>query len=157
MPLPVCSRGVMPDLLIVVVKGPAAGRSIPLGVGHYRVLGRSIDLMGGTAVVSQGERRRLEREDQRLMSEHLQRRATPGKVGARSEIASFIRDSDLDLNDEAVSQTHTMIFCDEAGASLVDVASTNGTWVNGNRVKESELVSGDLVRVGETRIEIKVG
>jgi hypothetical protein len=148
----------MPELMIVVVKGPAAGRSFPLQVGHYRVIGRSIELMGGTAVVSQGERRRLEREDQRLMGEHLRRRAAPGgKAGARSEVASFVRDSDLDLNDEAVSQTHAMVFLDEAGASLVDVASTNGTYVNGNRVSDSELVVGDLIRVGETRIEIKVG
>ncbi|HEY4220652.1 MAG TPA: FHA domain-containing protein, partial [Myxococcota bacterium] len=67
----------------------------------------------------------------------------------------FERAPDVDLSDEAVSQTHAMVFCDEAGASLVDVASTNGTFVNGDKVNESALVVGDLVRVGESRMEIR--
>lgn len=139
-----------------VVRGPDAGRRFPIPVGHYRVIGRAHGVTGGTAVVSQGERRRLDVEDQRRMSEYLKERgALAGKVGARDQVDNFQRDDDMDLADDAVSQTHSMIFVDEAGVSLVDVASTNGTYVNGRRVSEAELVSGDLLRVGESRIEIR--
>ena len=142
-------------MTLEVVKGPDAGRRFPIAVGHYRVIGRAFGMLGGTAVVSTGERRRLDVEDQRIAADHLEGRAAPGKVGARSAVASFTRDDDIDLADDAVSQTHAMIFVDEAGISLVDVASTNGAYVNGKRVGEAELVLGDLLRVGETRMEVK--
>jgi hypothetical protein len=142
-------------IVLVVVNGPDSGREVPVPVGCYRVLGRADGLDGGTAVVPYGEQRRLEREDHKRMADHLRARAGPGLLGARSEVAAFERAADLDLSDEAVSQTHAMVFCDEAGASLVDVASTNGTWVNGDKVKESVLVDGDLLRVGETRVQVK--
>jgi hypothetical protein len=148
----------MAGVVLDVVRGPDAGRKFPIGVGHYRVLGRAYGVMGGTAVVSQGERRRLDVEDQRKVAEHLKERgALHGKVGARASVDNFEREDDLDLADDAVSQTHAMVFVDEAGVSLVDVASTNGTYVNGRRVTEAELVAGDLLRVGETRIEIREG
>jgi hypothetical protein len=145
----------MSGIVLDVIRGPDAGRKFPIEVGHYRVLGRAYGVMGGTAVVTQGERRRLDVEDQRVITEHLQNRAAPGKVGARAEAENFERDDDLDMADDAVSQTHAMIFVDEAGVSLVDVASTNGTYVNGRRVSEAELVAGDLIRIGETRIEVR--
>lgn len=142
-------------IVLLVVKGPDTGRETPIAVGSYRVVGRADGLGGGTAVVPWGEQRRLEREDHKRMADHLRARATPGLLGARSEVAAFERGPDLELDDEAVSQTHAMIFCDEAGASLVDVASTNGTWVNGDKVTESVVVDGDLVRLGESRIQIR--
>lgn len=139
-----------------VVRGPDAGRKFPIAVGHYRVIGRAYGVLGGTAIVSQGERRRLDVEDQRRMSKHLEERGSvAGKAGARGKVDNFQREDDLDLADDAVSQTHAMVFVDEAGVSLVDVTSTNGTYVNGRRVTEAELIGGDLLRVGETRIEIR--
>lgn len=142
-------------VVLEIVRGPDAGRRFTLEVGHYRVIGRAYGVMGGTAMISQGERRRLDAEDQRVVTDHLRRRASPGKPGARAEVASFHRDDDIDLADDAVSQTHAMVFADEAGVSLVDVASTNGCSVNGTKASEAELVDGDLVRVGETRVEVK--
>lgn len=146
-----------PGIVLVVAKGPDSGRSFDVPVGYYRVVGRNDELLGGTAVQPRGEQRRLEREDQKTAAEHLRRRAAPGLPGARSEVAAFAREADVDLSDEAVSQTHAMIFCDEAGASIVDIASTNGSYVNGDKVTESALVDGDLIRVGESRLEVRVG
>ncbi len=155
-----CSTA-MATLSLVVVMGPDSGRSCAVAVGQSRVLGRAIGMGGGTAVVPTGERRRLQVEDQRLLGEHLRNRASPdgapGRAGARGEEGSFAREPDFDLNDDAVSQTHCMVFVDEAGAYLVDVGSTNGTFVNGVKVMEVELGVGDLLRVGETRFEIRPG
>lgn len=146
----------MKGIVLVVVQGPDAGRRFVIEVGQYRVLGRQEGVLGGTAIVPHGEQRRLEREDQRLVGEHLRKRAAPGLLGARNEVAAFERAEDVELNDEAVSQTHSMVFVDEAGASVVDVASTNGTWVNSDKVSESAIVPDDLLRVGETRFEVHV-
>ncbi|MCP4501383.1 MAG: FHA domain-containing protein [Deltaproteobacteria bacterium] len=104
-------------------------------------------------MISQGEGRRLNVEDQRKVAELLSKRRETLN-DARAEMNSFNRDDDIDLNDDATSQTHAMIFVDEAGASLVDVASTNGTFVNGSRLSEAALQDGDLLRLGETRFEI---
>jgi pSer/pThr/pTyr-binding forkhead associated (FHA) protein len=142
-------------ILLEITRGPDAGRKFRLDVGHYRVIGRAYGMGGGTAMMPFGERRRLDAEDQRLVVERLRERATPALPGARTDVASFTRDEDIDLSDDAVSQAHAMVFCDEAGASFVDVSSTNGTSVNGNRIVETAVVPGDLIRLGETRIEVK--
>lgn len=147
----------MKGITLVVVAGADSGRTFPVGEGCFRVLGRASDDPTVTAVVAYSEQRRLEREDQRRIAEHLRARAAPGLPGAREEVASFERCEDMELRDDAVSLTHAMVFCDEAGASLVDVASTNGTWLNGARVSDSALVDGDLLRVGSTRIEVRRG
>jgi len=142
-----------PSAELIIVKGPDAGRRFRLSVGSFRVVGRAYGL-GGTAMMSQGERRRLDAEDQRRVTEHLMQRANMTRPGARATVDNFERDDDIDLSDDAVSQTHAMVFFDEAGASMVDVASTNGCAVNGKRITEADLVDGDLVRVGETRFEV---
>ncbi|MGE0711248.1 MAG: FHA domain-containing protein [Planctomycetota bacterium] len=52
-------------------------------------------------------------------------------------------DCGLHLDHEAVSRIHARI----AGGVLIDEGSTNGTWVNGQRVSRWTLGDGDVVRV----------
>lgn len=141
--------------VFVVVAGREDGRRFALTPGSFRVVGRQEGIITGTHAVARSTVRRLEDEDQDKMGQHLSRRATPGLLGARGATADFDRDDDIDLSDDAVSQTHAIVFCDDAGLSIVDVASLNGTWVNGSRVLESTLVDGDLLRVGETRLSMR--
>jgi diguanylate cyclase (GGDEF)-like protein len=47
-----------------------------------------------------------------------------------------------------VSRRHARIAADAEGHLLVDLASTNGTWVNGRRVDVHRLRAGDRVRLG---------
>ncbi|GDX82346.1 hypothetical protein LBMAG42_41570 [Deltaproteobacteria bacterium] len=56
-------------------------------------------------------------------------------------------DNDVVLPDEAVSRSHCLFDCGESAVELTD-RSSNGTWVNGSRVKRMTLVDGDLVRIG---------
>jgi hypothetical protein len=142
--------------VLVVVEGVDVGRRFPLWPGALRVIGRSPGPHHGTHVVERGELLRLEDEDQRRIADHVARRAAPGLLGARGATAAFERGADIDLGDDAVSQTHAMVFCDDAGLTIVDVDSRNGTWVNGARVVESVLVVGDLLRLGETRLELRL-
>ncbi|MFI5142882.1 MAG: FHA domain-containing protein [Thermoanaerobaculales bacterium] len=45
-----------------------------------------------------------------------------------------------------VSRTHALITCQHGRALLLDLGSTNGTFVNGKRIREAELGAGDAVR-----------
>lgn len=144
----------MKRAVLVIIKGRDVGRSVVVNVGHCVMLGRSPDISGSTGMITQHSLTRLDDEDNKTVARHLKIRA-PLKEGARALLTSFDRDPDVGLQDDAVSSRHMMIFVDEAGASLLDVASTNGTFVNGRRITEAELALGDLVRIGETRIEVR--
>jgi diguanylate cyclase (GGDEF)-like protein len=49
---------------------------------------------------------------------------------------------------EDVSRRHARVTSDVQGHVVVDLASTNGTWVNGERVETHRLRAGDRVRLG---------
>jgi pSer/pThr/pTyr-binding forkhead associated (FHA) protein len=70
-------------------------------------------------------------------------------VGRRS-------DNNIRLDDPTVSGTHAIIslkadpYLDgQMVATLVDFNSTNGVFVNGERVKQQKLNSGDVIRIGQ--------
>jgi len=61
------------------------------------------------------------------------------------------RESDVFLEDLAVSRTHTTINRQPTGRFLLrDEQSANGTLVNGQRVNEHMLEDGDKIQVGQT-------
>jgi pSer/pThr/pTyr-binding forkhead associated (FHA) protein len=61
------------------------------------------------------------------------------------------RESDIFLEDLAVSRLHTTIGRDDQGRYIVrDENSANGTFVNGQRVTEQVLEEGDELQVGQT-------
>ncbi len=56
---------------------------------------------------------------------------------------------DVVLTDSDVSSLHANIICDaENEHRLIDQGSTNGTFVNGKRIKEYDLTDGDTFRIG---------
>ena len=62
--------------------------------------------------------------------------------------------ADLALDDGKVSRKHAEIgiFGPEAYV-LRDLASTNGTWLNGRRIAEkAKLKNGDVIQIGDTRL-----
>jgi pSer/pThr/pTyr-binding forkhead associated (FHA) protein len=71
-----------------------------------------------------------------------------------SKIVTFGRgeNNDVTVNDEKVSRTHLQILHDDNGNfTLVDLNSTNGTFVNGQRIKgEVRLQLNDRIRIGST-------
>ncbi|MDE3230840.1 MAG: FHA domain-containing protein, partial [Chloroflexota bacterium] len=63
------------------------------------------------------------------------------------------RDSDVFLEDLAVSRLNTTISHNPNGAFILkDENSANGTYVNGERVTEHTLQDGDEVQVGQTTL-----
>src|SRR4051812_36856445 len=64
----------------------------------------------------------------------------------------------LKLDDETVSRMHAIIEVNGPGdVSIIDLGSTKGTFVNGQKVNKAKLQSGDTIVVGETRIELQIG
>ncbi|MCS6915489.1 MAG: sigma 54-interacting transcriptional regulator [Myxococcales bacterium] len=61
-------------------------------------------------------------------------------------------DNDLVIPDETVSRYHCRIVQEETGYLIIDLGSTNGTFVNGVRVREAYLSSGCTVSLGQTDI-----
>jgi hypothetical protein len=59
---------------------------------------------------------------------------------------------DLTIDDANVSRRHAEVRRIGDGYSLVDLGSTNGTEVNGQRIQETALMNGDVIAVGTTRI-----
>jgi hypothetical protein len=59
---------------------------------------------------------------------------------------------DIVLDDPNVSRRHAEVRRLGEGFSLVDLGSTNGTEVNGQRVGETSLMNGDVIGVGTTRL-----
>src|SRR3954469_22754011 len=61
--------------------------------------------------------------------------------------------------DSEISRVHARIFHDPSGRLTVeDLGSTNGTFVNGNRISgQQPLNPGDQVRVGQTTMSVEGG
>jgi len=62
---------------------------------------------------------------------------------------------DLLLRDGRVSRRHCKILLSDKGPQIVDLGSTNGTFVNKARVEKRYLQDGDLIRLGETVIKFR--
>src|SRR5436190_16052301 len=60
------------------------------------------------------------------------------------------RDNAIQLSDSEISRRHAEIRADEEGYSLVDLASSNGSFVNAEQVTERHLSTGDRVQFGGT-------
>lgn len=67
--------------------------------------------------------------------------------------------TDITLLDEGISREHALILFDDADATFVveDLQSTNGTKVNGKRVRSATLSPGDEIQIGRTRFEFIQG
>jgi pSer/pThr/pTyr-binding forkhead associated (FHA) protein len=67
-------------------------------------------------------------------------------------------DCDLRVNDEDISRHHCMIRVRGPEATLSDLGSSNGTFVNGKRVlSQVALASGDEIRLGKYRFLVDLG
>lgn len=63
--------------------------------------------------------------------------------------------TDITLLDEGISREHTMILFEESDSTFTieDLQSTNGTKVNGKRVRSATLAHLDEIQIGHTRFE----
>jgi pSer/pThr/pTyr-binding forkhead associated (FHA) protein len=67
------------------------------------------------------------------------------KIGRRLE-------NDLVIDDPRVSRNHAQLRATEGHYVLVDLSSTSGTFVNGNRIRETILYPNDTVSLGGVKL-----
>lgn len=91
--------------------------------------------------------------------------AEQGEVLVRTETLSQdiikigkLSSSHLSIDDESVSRMHAVIETTGPGeVFILDLGSTKGTLVNGQKINKVKLQSGDTVQLGSTRIVVTVG
>lgn len=124
-----------------------------LGTGRFRVRSAAIARVtpaGGESVTETAVRRAnvvLEVNDMRHPLE------PPGLVIGRGT------DADLRINDPGVSRRHAEIRVmpglNAPSVSIVDLGSTNGMLVNGQRVQQAQLDDGAVVKIGNTSMTVR--
>lgn len=85
----------------------------------------------------------------------------PGVAGQKLVVDRFpttigrSRDADLRVDDRWISRIHCEISDLEGSLVVRDLESTNGTLVNGHRVREALLLPGDRLTVGISSFEVR--
>ena len=63
----------------------------------------------------------------------------------------------LRIDDESVSRMHAIIEVTGSGdVSIIDLGSTRGTFVNGQKINKAKLRTGDAIGLGDSRVEIAI-
>src|SRR5712672_3245870 len=60
---------------------------------------------------------------------------------------------DIKIGDAGISSKHAKIWCDDGAFFLMDLGSTNGTFVNDRDVDREQLADGDTVTFGMTKAQ----
>jgi hypothetical protein len=77
------------------------------------------------------------------------------RLTARSVVVGRLECCDIVIPDRNVSREHFRIERTAEGAVAVDLDSTNGTFVNGERVRRRPLRPGDRIQIGTTVLEYR--
>lgn len=64
-------------------------------------------------------------------------------------------DADFSIAHPTVSSLHCELVLSEEGATICDLESTNGTFVDGKRVREARLSPGQVVRLGDVELLVE--
>jgi len=75
----------------------------------------------------------------------------------RDEVLRIGRGTNAELRSEnpAVALEHAIIEADAAGWTIIDKGSITGTYVNGRPVEAARLAKGDVIEIGDLRIEVQ--
>jgi pSer/pThr/pTyr-binding forkhead associated (FHA) protein len=90
-----------------------------------------------------------------LIKKDGQRRAFP--LAAGITIIGRHPNCDLRIPLMDISRRHCQIDCHGGLFSLRDLGSANGTFVNGERVEETQLKPGDHIQIGQVTFMLEVG
>jgi pSer/pThr/pTyr-binding forkhead associated (FHA) protein len=74
------------------------------------------------------------------------------EVASRRVLLGRSRECDIRISDGNVSRRHAELVQEGATYWLVDLGSTNGTELNGERVDRAKLSDGDRILLGDTNV-----
>lgn len=88
-----------------------------------------------------------------VKTEGLQRQLIELRIG--SNLIGRSPDADFPLIHPTISTLHCELVLSETGVILRDLESTNGTFVNGERVRESDLLAGHTLHLGDVELFVE--
>lgn len=141
---------------LAVSTGPNQGDALRIEYGTCRLIGRHLS-ESETAFIDRDGNRVLDQTAADIISTHLKEKApavTANPPEFRAE--AYERGGDIVLADDSISRAHAMIFFDDAGLGLIDLASTNGTYVNEERIGAAYLTDGDAIKIGLSVMSAKL-
>jgi len=64
--------------------------------------------------------------------------------------------NDMVINDRAISLMHCRVRIGKDASVITDLGSTNGTWVNGERIVSTQLHDGDVLMLGANKARVQI-
>ena len=141
--------------VLSVVSGPNEGDSVTVEAGSCRIVGRHLS-DSETALIDRDGNRILDGAAVNILEEHLQEKVPDLGVNKGFSDESFERGPDIILADDSISRAHAMIFVDSSGVGVIDLASTNGTFVNNERISTALCKDGDSIGLGSSDLVVKL-
>ena len=77
-------------------------------------------------------------------------------LGGGKMIIGRKRDCNLCIPSSMVSRLHCELSCEGSSLRIKDLGSSNGTFVNGSKVKEKELKPGDTLGIGPVTFLVRI-
>ncbi len=78
------------------------------------------------------------------------------ELGAERVVIGRAKNCDIQLTDPNVSRRHAELRREDGAYWIVDLDSTNGVEVNGQRLERAKLESGDTIALGSTEIVFEI-
>lgn len=143
--------------VLTITSGPNAGDTVSIESGTCRLIGRHLS-EAETAFIDRDGNRVLDGAAADILQEHLKDRAPQVGTSPSTSFSasSFERGPDVIFSDDAISRAHAMVFHDGTGVGIIDLASTNGTLVNGKAVNSALVKTGDKITLGGSDLLVKI-
>lgn len=145
--------------LLTVVSGPNSGDTLSIEKGTCRLVGRHLS-ESETAMIDREGNRVIDAPSSQIISEHLHDKAP--NMGASAAPAPtfdadiFDRGADVILSDDSISRAHAMLFFEDTGFGIIDLASTNGSRINSEQITSALAKDGDSITLGETEMTVSI-
>ena len=142
---------------LTIVAGPNQGDTVSIDWGVRRLLGRHLS-ESETALIDRDGNRILDGQSAQLIGDHLQDRAPAMSSTNRAKPSptAFERGPDIVLADSSTLARPCSSLCDGQSVGVLDLGSTNGSYVNSKPVSSGALSDGDLLKVGTTEFQLKI-
>ena len=75
--------------------------------------------------------------------------------GGSTLVVGRALNSDIPVFDPTISRRHAEVSCDAGGVQVRDLGSSNGTFLNGQKIDSARLAPGDVVTFGKVAFRLK--
>lgn len=143
--------------VFTVTAGPNDGDTVSIDQGSCRLIGRHLSETE-TAFIDRDGNRVLDSAAAEILSKHLKEKAPPTSMASLAAFSptAFDRGPDIIFQDDSISRAHAMLFYDNGGVGIIDLASTNGVFINTERVGSALIADGDVIALGNSELSVRI-